>query len=403
MVMPGGGDAVDASELITDLTWGGRNGSPTRTLDAVLLDHEGPGYERLDIDPERGDQCILAYIDDDKKTTELFRGLIMYKGHTSDNRLTFRAYDLGIYLSNNKDTFVYSNKTATEIFNDVCSRFGIPIGETAATSYTIAEMTSSKTTGWDTIADAIEQTYENTGVRYAVVAKEGKLNLYERRKNVLQYLLDLNRNISQYESSVSIENIRTRLKAYDKEDTVVAEAVDSDLEAKIGMFQDIETADDEMTQAQVASMVQTDLSKVNTPEKSLTVTCLGIPDVIAGMGVFVRISDLEIKDSYYVEEDQHSYSAGSVYTMQLSLTLAEDTQESPPQENPSSFEVGDEVNFSGGSHYVSSDASKPAGGTRSAGTAKITNVAKGNAHPYHLIGKSSNVYGWVDAGTFTKG
>ena len=63
------------------------------------------------------------------------------------------------------------------------------------------------------------------------------------------------------------------------------------------------------------------------------------------------------------------------------------------------------MNFHGGTHYISSwPGSK--GYRARAGKAKITlgpNCAgNGKAHPYHLIhtdGKS-NVYGWVDSGTF---
>ncbi len=63
------------------------------------------------------------------------------------------------------------------------------------------------------------------------------------------------------------------------------------------------------------------------------------------------------------------------------------------------FSVGDTVEFSGGSHFVSSDAASPVGGIRTAGKAKLTKIAVGQKHPYHLIGTTSNVYGWVDAST----
>ena len=61
--------------------------------------------------------------------------------------------------------------------------------------------------------------------------------------------------------------------------------------------------------------------------------------------------------------------------------------------------VGDIVLFGGGSHYGSSTATKPTGSLRTAGTAKVTNIALAAPHPYHLEGVSSNVYGWVDRDT----
>ena len=61
------------------------------------------------------------------------------------------------------------------------------------------------------------------------------------------------------------------------------------------------------------------------------------------------------------------------------------------------FAAGDLVEFSGGSHFVSSDAAKPTGGVRTAGRARLTKIAAGRPHPYHLVGTTSNVWGWVDA------
>jgi len=61
------------------------------------------------------------------------------------------------------------------------------------------------------------------------------------------------------------------------------------------------------------------------------------------------------------------------------------------------FAVGDLVKFCGGAHYVSSDAASPTGGVRTAGSARLTKIAAGRPHPYHLIGTTSNVWGWVDA------
>ena len=60
--------------------------------------------------------------------------------------------------------------------------------------------------------------------------------------------------------------------------------------------------------------------------------------------------------------------------------------------------VGDVVDFTGARHYTSSNGGK--GYACRPGKAKVTVVAKGAKHPYHLIGVTSggsSVYGWVDA------
>ena len=63
------------------------------------------------------------------------------------------------------------------------------------------------------------------------------------------------------------------------------------------------------------------------------------------------------------------------------------------------YSVGDVVNFIGTAHYTSSYATAKKK-TCNPGTAEITAISKGKAHPYHLKavkGGGSTVYGWVDA------
>lgn len=82
-----------------------------------------------------------------------------------------------------------------------------------------------------------------------------------------------------------------------------------------------------------------------------------------------------------------------------------ETAESPviaTTEVASGFTVGDIVAFHGTTHYVNSNAAN--GKTCKSGTGKITAIASGARHPYHVIGDKSpcNVYGWVDATTLAE-
>ena len=67
--------------------------------------------------------------------------------------------------------------------------------------------------------------------------------------------------------------------------------------------------------------------------------------------------------------------------------------------------VGDLVIYNGSTHYTSANASTPKG--CKGGKAKIIQIYQlgKSRHPYHLIrvsGSGATVYGWVDAGSFTK-
>lgn len=77
--------------------------------------------------------------------------------------------------------------------------------------------------------------------------------------------------------------------------------------------------------------------------------------------------------------------------------IAANNQWGPADEKE--IDIGDMVLFSGGYHYAGAESDKAIGNIRTAGTAQITNISEGAKHPYHLIGDSSNVYGWVDENT----
>lgn len=304
------GKTYDISELVESIKWKGRKGSAARSVSISLLDCKGA---QSGIDVTKGHQLIFSY-----KGKELFRGMIMSQQQSESFKMPITAYDNGIYLSNNKDTFVYENKTVHDIFIDVCKRFGIKYSDVAKTSYKIPELTKSKTTAWDAILDAISQDFKATGTKYYVNSSKGVLSLIKRRENILQWVLETGGNIMSYTYKKSIEDIKTRLKILSDEDKVYAVKKNTELEKKIGIFQDIEKKDDDLSEAKLQEHIKETLKEISTPEISLSVETLGIPDVISGVGVYVIIDELGIKRTFYVDEDTHTFKGGS-HTMNLAL------------------------------------------------------------------------------------
>lgn len=300
----------DISELVESIKWKGRKGSAARSVSISLLDCKGA---QSGIDVTKGHQLIFSY-----KGKELFRGMIMSQQQFESFKMPITAYDNGIYLSNNKDTFVYENKTVHDIFIDVCKRFGIKYSDVAKASYKIPELTKSKTTAWDAILDAISQDFKATGTKYYVNSSKGVLSLIKRRENILQWVLETGGNIMSYTYKKSIEDIKTRLKILSDEDKVYAVKKNTELEKKIGIFQDIEKKDDDLSEAKLQEHIKETLKEISTPEISLSVEALGIPDVISGVGVYVIIDELGIKRTFYVDEDTHTFKGGS-HTMNLTL------------------------------------------------------------------------------------
>ena len=127
LILLKGTQGSDITQLVEKIKWKGRKGSSSRTLSATLMDDDGYKHARSGIDVEAGNQCIFSV-----DGQERFRGILMSQSQNNKKQLTFTAYDNGIYLANNKDTFQYENKTASDIFKDCCKRFNIPTGEHVA-------------------------------------------------------------------------------------------------------------------------------------------------------------------------------------------------------------------------------------------------------------------------------
>lgn len=307
---------IDMTNLVKSVRWSGRKGSSARTITVAMIDDDGYRHARSGIDVADGNQCV--FLVDGK---ERFRGILMNQNQGDNKQLKFKAYDNGIYLANNKDTFVYKNKTADQVFSDVCSRFGIPTGEVAKCSYKIPEFTKSKTTGQDAVLDALSLDYKATGTRHFISSDKGKLSLLQRKDQVISFVVDGDANLYGYSYTKSIESIKTRVKMISKEGTILAEKSNSSLEQKIGIFQEIQQPDESLTKAQVKDLVGSVLDTLDDPEETLTLNILGDPDVISGKAILVKIPHLDISRAYYVDSDDHTFE-DNMHTMSLTLTTA---------------------------------------------------------------------------------
>lgn len=316
-------NGYDVSEMWSEIVWSGRKSAAARSIKITMIDDDSSSQPRIDIDPAEGHQCVMY--DDD---IELFRGLITNKSQNDDKTIIITAYDNAIYLANNKDSFSFTNKTASQIFSECMNRIGMTGGDISETTYVIPELVKSKTTYYDTLLDALSTTYKATGSRYYIYSEQGNIHLAKRSENMVQWVLqsdDNNGNITSYDYSKSISDIKTRVRLLSSENTVVYEQINSELEAKIGTFMEIESADDDYTQAQIQELVQSLLDEYSTPEQTLKISVIGNNDVIAGKAVYICIPHLDISRTFYVDADTHTFTRYK-HIMTLTLNFANDIE-----------------------------------------------------------------------------
>jgi len=318
VIINGDQEAYDVTQISSKVEWGGRKGSAPRYVKATLMDDDGDGHPRIPIDCANGYHMMLY--EDDK---ELFRGIITQHSQDSKKTLDATAKDNMFYLSNNKDTFVYQNKRADEVFSDALTRCGMTPGVVTNTGYVIPDLVKVKKTYYDTILDALSTTYKATKNRYYVNSTQGVINLFKRSEAATLWVMEVGENITDYSYSKSIEKIKTRVRLLSKDDAVVYEQSNAALEAKIGIFQDIKSIDDTYNDAQMKELVESMFAESGNPEQTLNVSGIGITDVTAGGCVYVVIPHLSIARPFYIDEDTHTFE-GNKHTMKVKLNFADD-------------------------------------------------------------------------------
>ena len=105
---------------------------------------------------------------------------------------------------------------------------------------------------------------------------------------------------------------------------MLAQASDPALEQKIGIMQEVDTPDESLNSAQINALAKSMLQEKKTPQRTLSLNnLLGIPDVIAGVGVFIIIPHIAINRTLYVDSDSHTFK-DNLHTMSLDLSWAAD-------------------------------------------------------------------------------
>ncbi|MDR3345171.1 MAG: hypothetical protein LBT21_06250 [Oscillospiraceae bacterium] len=311
------GQTYDISQLLVgSVQWSGRKGASARTMTATLL--ESGKYPRSGIDAVQGNHLIFLY-----KGAELFRGLIFSDAPSDKETMSIKAFDNGVYLSNNRDTFCYKSKTLTQIFRDICTRFEIPYSA-AESGYKIPSLKKSAATAWDVLQEAMSATFTATGRRYWIYSEKDRLELILRRETTIPWVLEPGVNLISYNLSTSIEKTRTRLKMVwntsDIDTTILLEKR-PELESRIGIMQEIESVSKGTPRAQYLALGKQKIAELAKPVITLSVEAIGIADIISGRCVHAILPNIAGR-TYYVDEDAHTFDG--THRMRLKLTRTED-------------------------------------------------------------------------------
>lgn len=349
--------------------------------------------------------CLIGIFSTDGSTfdEEVARGYVETWNpieKSSGSNLKCTCYDEVFKLQKSQDNRYYPSGTGTRsaiqsIFDD----WEIPQGEYAGPNASHGKMVYNNKYLADIILELLDDAVKKGEDKCIVRSAKGYTSIIPWGHNKTVYVFRVD-NTQSFNQTVGIDNLITRVKVVGQEDDDGNRSVDATVngETKYGIRQRIYTRGSDETVNDASSAAQEILNEDGKIEKSMTVQSPDVPLIRKGDLVYIMGSSAS--DYYYVKSIQHNADSCS---MTMDVELAEPkVEKAGDQQEKKEYNVGDIVNFHGGTHYVSSypDAR---GYNASAGKAKITiKNGSGGAHPWHLIHEDSgsNVYGWVDNGTF---
>ena len=347
--------------------------------------------------------CLVGVFAEHGSTNEeVARGYITdWKPTVSGSKDKFDVvcYDELYNLQESQDYIYYSSGIGTKsVITKIFDDWEIPMEKYEGPDVTHGKLAYKTEMLSEVLLDILDDAKKKGGGDAMIRAAKGKVSVLEWGSNKTVYHFEAD-NTKMASHKMSTSGMITRVKVIGQEDDDGRSSVEALVNGmtKYGIRQKIYVRgkDDSVSDAQSAA--QEIIDEKGQVKEEISVQAPDIPFIRKGDLVHVTVGTL--KDYYFVKGIRHDADSGSM-TMDLKKAVTQTVKNN--QTTKKSYNVGDVVNFHGGTHYVSSYPGSQGYNAR-AGKAKITiKNGSGKAHPWHLIhtDSGSNVYGWVDDGTF---
>lgn len=256
----------------------------------------------------------------------IFFGFVFTQKRDKEQIITVTAYDQLRYF-NNKDTYVYENKTASQFVQMVGSDFSLNLGTIEDTGFVIASRVEDNATLFDMIENALDLTLTNRKEMYVLYDDFGKLtlknisNMYVGEPGAYLMVDEETGENFEYTSSIDTDTYNKIKLTYDNEDTGKREVYisqDSSNINKWGILQYYDTlSEGENGQSKVDAL----LSLYNKKTRNLKIkNALGDTRVRAGSMIVINLNlgDMTVKNFMMVEKVKHTFKE-SEHWMDLTL------------------------------------------------------------------------------------
>ena len=284
-----------------------RTGSPGK-LTFTVLKTEG-------VDFSEGDPVCFYY---DKKP--VFMGYVFKKSRDREQQIEVTCYDQIRYLKN-KYTYIFENKTASQIISALCNDFNLSTGIMDNTGYVIPAISKENISALDIALDVLEETLLNTGNMFVLYDDFGKINV-KNCANMMSTALIYEQSAENFDYSSSIDDeTYNNIVLYYKGDDNTIQIFTASSEARIrewGTLRYFEEVDNPTSAQNKANAL---LNLYNKKTRELTIDgAFGDVTVRGGTLIPVKLNlgDINVNNYMLVEKVTHKFNKDH-YTMDLTL------------------------------------------------------------------------------------
>ena len=271
-----------------------------------------------------------------------FNGNIFRMSQSLSNKelINVKCLSFMSYLQN-KGWANMQNKTASQIFSEVCTQLNLPHRVVDVSTYICKGKNYFADAWYKPIEDAIIDTLANTGEYYIIQDNFGTMEFrnIKNEDNIKNIKFSEDSCIIDGEFETDIENSYNYIIGYIKgnsakkedgsKETIIADAKGAKDESTIqqwGMLTNVE----EVPEGSVASLqdyVNKRLAFYNSPRRYFRLTCVGVPGIIAGNIIWLELTNVvgvgNVAGGVIVDRCTHNIE-NKKHTMELELEIVQD-------------------------------------------------------------------------------
>lgn len=259
---------------------------------------------------------------------EIFRGIITAEEINGEYSRSYIAFDFAFYLNKSKGIYQFNNVKASNAINRLLNDFNVPIGKITSINTIINYIYYDKVIS-DIIRDILQQATNETGIKYRLEMREGKLFIEKQSDLVINATFKLASNLAAKNITNAISNPTRRRSIEEMKNSIIVisnnnevvrtEAIAKDEQSisNYGLLQEVQTVE-EKDIAQSKNIANTLLKEFNRIFEENSIETIGNDDIRAGRILNINEPKTGMNGNYRIKSCTHTVSNG-IHRMNLDL------------------------------------------------------------------------------------